>query len=68
MKHRHHWLFFWYHDGCVPCKLRQLRYGFRMDPVGYNECRMEVVDDPRFSKYEKVYILNKCKAVEIDYD
>jgi len=29
---------------------------------------MDLADDPMFSKYEKVYILNKCRAVEIDYD
>ncbi len=68
MKHKHLRIFFWYHDGCPACKLRQLRYGFRMDPVGYNNERDKLAVDTRFSRYERVYILNKCKPLEIEYD
>lgn len=34
MKHIHR-IPFIYTKGCPPCKVRQLRYGFRLDPLGY---------------------------------
>lgn len=67
-KHKHHWLAFWYHDGCALCKIRQLLYGFRMDPEGYNKALEDVKYDTRFTRYERVYILNRFVKLEIDYD
>ncbi len=68
MKHKHHWLFFWYHEGCARCKVRQLQYGFRMDPVGYMTERDRIFTDTRFTSYERLYILNHCKPITIEID
>lgn len=68
MQHKHAWIFFWYHEGCPPCKVRKLRYGFRLNPIGYMHERDKVMYDLRFTSYERVYILNRCKPVEIDHE
>lgn len=68
MKHKHPWIFFWYHEGCARCKVRQLKYGFRLDPIGYMAERDKVAVNPKFSSYERLYILNMCKPVVIEYE
>jgi hypothetical protein len=68
MRHKHHWIFFWHHTGCAPCKVRQLRYGFRMDPEGYVTERNKVPYDGRFTVAERLWILENTIPVTVVYD
>lgn len=68
MKHKRWWCYAIYTDDCACCRVRQLRYGFRLDPIGYNETRDKVWNDSKLTLNERLWILDTCKALDIEYD
>jgi len=67
MKHQRWWCYVIYRTGCPACKVRQLRYGFRLDPVGYNEEIDNVRRSALFTPEARRWILSQCKKVFIEY-
>ena len=61
MKHSH-WVFFLYEAGCPPCKVRQIRYGFRMDPLGRRQAMQPDVLLQEFTPTEMLWILRQFEA------
>lgn len=68
MKHRTWWCNIIWKYGCPVCKVRQMQYGFRLNPIGYMKEREGIKNNPMYSAYERVWMLNKCKPIEIDYE
>lgn len=66
MKHKHHWLCFWYHENCAPCRVRKFLYGYRLDPVGYMEERSRIPDMKQFTVRERLWILDRVRPIEIE--
>lgn len=66
MKHSHNPWFFWYHEGCARCKVRQFVYGYRFDPIGYMEERNKIWSDERFTVAERLWILDHVRVIEIE--
>ncbi len=58
MKHIH-WIPFIYNVGCPPCKVRQLRYGFRVDPEGYEREIEHIIRSKTFTQEERHWILTQ---------
>lgn len=61
------WLLLFNHM-CARCLLRRLTYGYRLDPVGYMAERNRVWRDNRLSPADRMWILSRAKAIEIEYD
>lgn len=66
MKHERWWCYVIYREGCPCCKVRQLRYGFRLDPVGYMAERDKVAWNTNFTAAERLWILDQCNAITIE--
>lgn len=65
MRHNH-WIPILYTKGCAPCKVRQLRYGFRLDPIGYNATRDAVWNDTQYTVGERLWILEQTHPIEVN--
>lgn len=68
MTHQKWWCTFLYREGCVVCKVRQFHYGYRMDPTNYMHERNKVMWDSRFTSAERLWILDQCPPIEVNYD
>lgn len=64
MKHTH-LIWFWYTRGCPPCKVRQLRYGFRLDPEGYARAVEHVIYNRYnlFTPVQRRWILEQIREI-----
>ena len=67
MRHNH-WLWWLYHHYCPPCRVRRLRYGYRLEPVQQREFWFETANEPRFTSSERLWIAGQVRPCEIDYD
>lgn len=57
--HQKWWCEIIYRDGCPGCKVRQLRYGFRLDPMGYRFEVEKVRRGYQFSPVQRWWILKQ---------
>lgn len=65
MKHKHWWCHLVYSTICAPCRLRRLRYGYRLDPVGYKTERDGLVSDMKLTVAERLWVLANTPALTI---
>lgn len=49
-----------YTEGCPPCKVRQLRYGYRLDDFDKTQMQKRILNDLRFTHEESEWI---CRQV-----
>lgn len=66
MKHQKWWCNVFYREGCPVCKVRQFRYSFRLDPIGYMEERKKVAWNSHFTSKERLWILDQVHPIK-DY-
>lgn len=59
MKHKRWFCRIIYLHGCPVCKVRQLTYGFRMDPIGYREELRTIRGTSLFTPAERRWILQQ---------
>lgn len=57
------WCAIVYKEGCPGCKVRQLRYGFRIDLDGFNRAIDKVMRSKIFNANERQWILNQIKGI-----
>ena len=62
MKHKH-LVWFLYTEGCPPCKVRQLRYGYRLEDEGYQREIERVMRSTKFEHYERRWILRQVGEI-----
>lgn len=51
---------------CAACKVRQFRYGFRLDPVGYMVERNKVPNMVQYTVAERLWILAQVRPITIE--
>lgn len=56
MPHKRWWCKIIYRHGCPACKVRQMQYGFRMDPIGFEQEGENVLRGKLFTSEEKLWI------------
>lgn len=62
--HTHSKWLFWWHYGCPACKVRQMRYGYRMDPLGYSEELKDIRHGNKWDYQTKKWMLRQLGELQ----